>query len=249
MGWAPPVARRRPATARADGAPVASLAGVPARDKGGHGAGCSCCSSGRRALRDEAGSASGPTAAPSTAPAPATSDPALPAMKRSITVFPVSVGTSTRDPAPDIRRAASIWRPCGVEIKAGIGQCWNSNVLDRKKPVDVLNQTKEATQPTSEEISLIQHQPGGGGALHAYYVPALSHGDRGEAFSKAFTPEQPEAVVVAQDCCKWDTLAHEIGHVLLATADHSSDPDNIMAGGDIRNIDVDKVTPAQCAKI
>jgi hypothetical protein len=248
-GWAAPAAARRDPASGPGAAPaLASLSAVPARpaaarDKGGRGAGCA------RRARD-----SGGTAAPAPVPAPASTpatggEPALPPVRRTITIFPVSVGSATRDPAPDIRRAASTWRPCGVEIKAGVGQCWNSTILDRRKPADVLNQTPDPSMPTSEELAMIQYLPGGASALHAYYVPALSHGDRGESFIKAYTPDLPEAAVVAEDSCAWDTLAHEIGHILLQTADHHSDPDNVMAPGDSRNFNVDKVTAAQCARI
>jgi hypothetical protein len=88
-------------------------------------------------------------------------------------------------------------------------------------------------------------RPGPAGALHAYYVPRMSAGSRGEAFTP--TDNKTSAVVIS-DSAASDSLAHEIGHVLLDSGVHTTDPDELMASGTIRNVGVDKITAAQCAK-
>jgi hypothetical protein len=226
IGMGAPAARD--AERQAAPPPMASLSGIPA------------------VAKDEPG-AGGPAPAPVPAPAPA---PVVPAPKRTITVMPISVGSSTRNPYPDIAKAAQVWAQCGVEIKYMIGKCWKSNVLDKMNPKDVLNEYTDASKPTAEEIEMISYQPGGSSVLHVYYVPSQSAGNRGESFLKGYTPTLPEACVVSDRDGAADTLAHEIGHILLGMpgVPHVADTNNVMAGGD-RKIGVDKVTAAQCASI
>ena len=135
-----------------------------------------------------------------------------------------------------------------MAVKTELGVCSVSNLLDTQNPKDVLNEYSDATKPTAEELEMLRLRPGGSGALHAYYVPRMSANNRGEAFLKINTPDLPEAVVVSDAAAEVDTLAHEIGHILLGNDHLDSEPDNVMAGG-TRNYGVDKVKPEQCAKI
>jgi hypothetical protein len=234
-------------------APSWSLSGIPAhartakdsKDGGRHRAGCPCCA-GKAKAKDSPFAEAARNAGQQAAPAP-TNVPAAVPIKRTITIFPVSLGSSTRNPYPEIAKAAAVWRPCGVDIKSTIGKCLTSKVLDKNDPKDVLNEHKDPSKPTDEEVEMAGLQPGGSSMLHAYYVPSLSDSNRGESLIKAFTPTLPDLVVVSDRDGASDTLAHEIGHVLLG-AGHHGDPDNVMAGGD-RNVGVDKVTDEQCAKI
>lgn len=244
-GWPTPAAA--PARRAERGAAPWSLSAIPAhaqtakdsKDSGRHRAGCPCCAG---KAKDSPVPGPAPTTAPTAAPGPA----AVP-IKRRITIFPVSLGSSTRNPYPEIAKAAAVWRPCGVEIRSTIGQCSTSTVLDKDDPKNVLNEHKKPSEPTAEEVEMAGLQPGGSSMLHAYYVPSLSDSNRGESLIKAFTPHLPDLVVVSDRDGASDTLAHEIGHVLLG-AGHDADPDNVMAGGN-RNVGVDKVTEEQCNKI
>jgi hypothetical protein len=188
--------------------------------------------------KDDAGTGTAP--APGGAGATAT-----PAPKKTVTIYPITLGSSTRDPYADIKRADEIWAKCGVAVKGLIGQCSTSNVLDTEDPKDALNEFSDPKSPTKEELAMLGLRPGPPSALHAYYVPRMTAGSRGEAFTP--TDNKISAVVIS-DSAASDSLAHEIGHVLLDSGVHTDDPDELMASGGIRNVGVDKITPAQCTK-
>jgi hypothetical protein len=233
---AAPTARR--SERRPGATPFASLSGVPAFGKDSHRAGCPCCT-GRGQSKDSPYNVPLPTNPPAATPA------SVP-ITRTVTIFPVSVGSSTRSPEPDVTKANAVWNQCGVKVKASIGKCWESDVLDKLPPTDVLNEFSKPTEPTEEEKTMLAYQPGGASVIHAYYVPRMSDGSRGEAFIKSKTPDLPEALVISDAEAVEDTMAHELGHILLSDGGHSSDPDNVMANGDIRNVGVDKLDATQC---
>jgi hypothetical protein len=93
----------------------------------------------------------------------------------------------------------------------------------------------------------LNHHPGGKGTIHAYFVPDMSAGSRGEAFMPSTTPNGVRALVISNSAAV-DTFAHELGHVLLDDGSHHGDPDNLMASGSIRNVGVDKLDATQCSK-
>ena len=211
---------------------------------------CSCserCDCGREptvselALEERSGKdAGGGSAAPAPAPA------APPAIKKTINVYPISLGSARRNPYPDIKRANDVWSQCGVKVNALIGQCSTSTVLDTQDPKDVLNEYSDPASPTTEETAMLALRPGPSSALHAYYVPRMSAGSRGEAFWPAVSTT---SAVVISDSAASDSLAHEIGHVLLDDGGHNElDPDDLMAAGRIRNVGVDKLNATQCTK-
>jgi hypothetical protein len=165
---------------------------------------------------------------------------------RTIDVYPISLPGASRDAAADIARADAIWSQCSVSLAMKGGESWQTDVLDLLEPKRVLNEYSSPSSPTIEETTMLAHHPAGA-AIHAYFVPSMSAGSRGEAFTPSTTPSYP--AVVISDAAASDTLAHELGHVLLDDVGHDPDPDNLMASGKIRNVGVDKLTPAQCARI
>ena len=165
---------------------------------------------------------------------------------RTIDVYPISLPGSTRDAATDIARANAIWAQCSVSVAIKGGESWRTDVMDLLDPKGVLNEYSNPSSPTIEETTMLAHHPGGS-ALHAYFVPSMSAGSRGESFWPSMTPSYP--AVVISDAAASDSFAHELGHVLLDDGGHDSDPDNLMASGGIRNVGVDQLTPVQCAKI
>lgn len=181
-----------------------------------------------------------------TAGAAAAATGAAAATSRAIQVFPISLPGSTRDAATDITRADAIWSQCSLSVTQAGGESWDTDVMDLLDPKGVLNEYSNPNSPTIEETTMLAHHPGGA-AIHAYYVPSMSAGSRGESFGPSWTPSYP--AVVISDAAASDSLAHELGHVLLDDVSHDSDPDNLMASGSIRNVGVDKLTPAQCARI
>jgi hypothetical protein len=165
---------------------------------------------------------------------------------RSIDVYPISLPGSSRDTAADIARASAIWAQCSVSVAMRGGESWQTDVMDLLNPKGVLNEYSNPSSPTIEETTMLAHHPGGS-ALHAYFVPSMSAGSRGESFWPSMTPSY--TAVVISDAAASDSFAHELGHVLLDDGSHDSDPDNLMASGSIRNVGVDKLTAAQCARI
>jgi hypothetical protein len=182
-----------------------------------------------------------------TAPAPVGSGAGT-VPRRTISLFPVLLPGATRSPDPDIARADAVWRQCSIAVRAQGGQSWDTDVLDRLSPAGTLNEYSDPSSPTAEETAMLSHRPGGNAVIHIYYVPSMSAGSRGEAFWPAAAPALAPAVVVS-DSAASDTLAHELGHVLLDDGGHSADPDNLIASGSIRNVGVDNLNSAQCSKV
>jgi hypothetical protein len=207
--------------------------------------GCSACSGGKdRALaaaadRDTGGAGAPPVTAQAPTPAPAAS--------KTISIYVVTLPGSTRSASTDVAKANTIWAQCSVKFDVAGTEKWTTGVLDKLDPKGVLNEFSSPKSPTVEETEMIAHQPGGK-VIHVYYVPGMSAGSRGEAFRPSANPAFPKAVAIS-DSAASDTLAHELGHVLMDDGSHSSDPDNLMASGAIRNVGVDKLTSAQCAKV
>jgi Domain of unknown function (DUF4157) len=168
-----------------------------------------------------------------------------PTTPRNVDVYLVSLPGSTRDPYADVTRANSIWAQCAINVNVVGGRSWSTNLMDQDAPAGVLNEYSAPGSPTAEETTMLAHQPGGAGAIYAYYVPALSSGSRGESFWPADFPTVPAAVAIS-DSAASDSFAHELGHVLLNSGDHHVDADNLMATGTVRNVGVDKLECAQC---
>ena len=168
-----------------------------------------------------------------------------------MTIYPISLPGSTRDPYPDIARANTVWNQCSVAVVATIGQCWNTKLLDQDAPLGALNASVTPAPPSPEESSMLAHRPGSASAIHAYYVPSLIAPGLGSARGKSFWPAaypSLDPAVVISDSAASDTFAHELGHVLLDDGSHHADPDNLMATGSSRNVGVDQVESTQCAK-
>lgn len=189
---------------------------------------------------DDPGGGAAATATPTTAGA------AAPAAK-TVDIHSVSLPGSTRDPFADVARASAIWSQCSLKVNMS-GGSWKTDLLDKMPPTKTLNEYPDPSSPTQEEIDLLKHHPGGVGTIHAYYVPAMSAGSRGESFWASVTPNGVRAVVVS-DSAASDTFAHELGHVLLNNGGHHGDPDNLMASGDSRRVGVDKLDATQCSKV
>jgi hypothetical protein len=151
-----------------------------------------------------------------------------------------------RSAATDIKRAADVWAQCNVKVSDAGGKSIRGDVLDIQDPKGVLNEFSNSGPPTEEEKALLKIQPGGAAAVHAYFVPSMSAGSRGESFIPS---EDHISAVVISDSAVSDSLAHELGHVVLDDGTHNADPDNLMATGSIRNVGVDKLNATQCGKV
>ena len=171
------------------------------------------------------------------------------APKKTVDVYAVSLPGSARSPDPDINRANAVWSQCQVAVNLSGGQSWQTNALDAEAPAGVLNEYADPAAPTAEEpaeSSLISAgRCRNTRLLRPEHVGRLA---RGGLPAVGPTPDLPAALVIS-DSAASDTLAHELGHILLNEAGHHADPDNLMASGTIRNVGVDKLDAAQCGKI
>jgi hypothetical protein len=174
-------------------------------------------------------------------------DPVAPvAARKVVQMFIVKLASSNRNHMRDIARANEIWQQCGVRIAALGLKSVSDDVLQIMEPRDELNAASSSGQLSSEEIELLTLRPGGLGLLHVYYVPRMTDTLAGYALSPVV--HQPPAVVISNHGGP-DTLAHEIGHILLADGVHNdADPDNLMASGSKRRVGGDKLSPEECAK-
>lgn len=166
-------------------------------------------------------------------------------------VIPVTVLKPASDTVDaDFRRANEIYNPHNIEIEKG-----NRTDIEEKKTRKIIGNDlilDEFTGPnaTKEELELIKHNRVKG-RLTGYWVPDMTS-SRGEALDSSLgnLPDDRLSVVINTASRAQDTFPHEVGHVL--GLDHSLDPDNLMAGGNIRNITgpgIDQLTHAQLSTI
>lgn len=166
-------------------------------------------------------------------------------------VIPVTLlkpATDTVD--ADFRRANEIYNPHNLEIEKG--NRMDIEEKDTKKIIgdDLILDEFTGADATKEELELIKHNRVKG-RITGYWVPDMTS-SRGEALDSSLgnMPNDRISVVINASSRAQDTFPHEVGHVL--GLDHSLDPDNLMAGGDIRNIagaGIDKLTAGQIATI
>jgi hypothetical protein len=161
----------------------------------------------------------------------------------AVDVFFVTLPGATGSASADIARANVIWQQCSKQINMVGGETWQTNVLDVEAPAGILNAPASTVRPlTAEETQMSAHRPGGD-AIHAYYVPDFT----GPKVAESFWPTQHgQSSVIVGNNARTDSFAHELGHVLLNSGNHETDPDNLMASGSIRNVGVDKLECPQC---
>jgi hypothetical protein len=163
---------------------------------------------------------------------------------RVIDIYSVNVGNTMRTAHDDLAHANSILCQCGIELNVVGGSSIATNALDLDPPLGILN--RSTGTPHRELEELLTHRPGGN-VIHAYYVPDLDGGLRGEAVgSTRFSPSLPDSVIVSEASAVADTFVHELGHVLINSGAHHALADNLMAAGTIRNIGVNELEQTQC---
>ncbi len=173
----------------------------------------------------------GADSAPSTAGPVAQRQMSCDVAATSFDLYAVNLPGSTRDPAPDVAKANSIWAQCNTTFNLAGGQSWQTSVLDTDAPANTLNAPSGTVRPlTAEETTVSAYTPGGASAIHVYYVPAFS----GPKVAQAFWPTQhsTRAVFINNVAPDW-ALAHEVGHVLADHGFHDGDRDNLMAAGSV----------------
>ena len=158
----------------------------------------------------------------------------------------MSLPGSLRDIYADIAFTNTILCQCGIELNIIGGESWNTTVMDRMPPKNILNEYSSPGSPTDEEVEMLNYKPGGN-ALHIYFVPALSGDDEAESFWTSAFPTVSNGVVVENDA-RSCTVAHEIGHVLLNDGSHHRNPDNLMSSGKV-NTCAGELEQSQCNRM
>lgn len=168
----------------------------------------------------------------------------------------VVIPTTLLKPAADtvatnFARANEIYNPHGIEIERGnhieLSEKATRALIGANSSLDEFTTDKA----TKEELKLIEMNRNKG-RIAAYWVPAMTS-SRGEGILKSHLKnvgDDRESVVVNAGNQAQDTFPHEVGHAL--GLDHDADPNNLMAGGDIRKTtgkDIDKLTPAQITRL
>ncbi|MEO6232015.1 MAG: DUF4157 domain-containing protein [Ferruginibacter sp.] len=166
--------------------------------------------------------------------------------KKTINVYTISLPGSTRDTYADVAYSNTLLCQCGIELKIIGGQSWNTNLMDGIAPVNVLNEYASPGSPTTEEVEMLSHAPGGD-ALHLYFVPALSAGSDAESFWTSGFPTVRNGVAIS-DGARNCAVAHEIGHVLMDDGGHHGNKDNLMANGKV-NTCAGELEQSQCNKM
>lgn len=166
--------------------------------------------------------------------------------RKTMDVYAVSLPGASRAASADIQNANSILCQCGLELNLVGGESWQTNLMDRLPPNNVLNEYSSPGNPTDEEVEMLAHQPGGT-ALHLYYVPSLSAGSEAESFWTSGFPTVNNGVAVSNGA-RACAVAHEIGHVLLNDGGHHSNKDNLMASGSI-NTCAGELEQTQCDRM
>jgi len=161
----------------------------------------------------------------------------------SIDMFFVSLPGSTRSVETDVANANNILCQCGIQVNIAGGESWNTDVLDKMAPSGVLNDVFGID--TDEVVAMTSHRPGGD-KIHAYYVPAITTGFRGQSFGYSGVHENVPPSVAVANIAAVDTFAHELVHVLLSDGGHHSNPDNLMGDGSTRHVGVDELEQSQC---
>lgn len=175
------------------------------------------------------GPAPGP-AAPAPAPAPAPAAPAKPA-KKTVTVNVSKLEGSSR--ATSVTDASKIFEDAAsLSVTTGTVETVNKKDSEALIGTDlILEEYSSPGSPTAEETALTKRNRKKD-TITVYLVKALSAGSHGEAFWAADFPSTPASVVIKNGDSPFvagKPLAHELGHVLLDSGDHSGDKTNLMS--------------------
>jgi len=163
--------------------------------------------------------------------------------RKIIDVYIVNLPGASSSLGPDITFANSVLCQCGIELNVTGGESWATNVLDQLTPAGSLNHSPSAM--SKEVRDMTAYRPGGN-VIHIYNVPAHDLGWRGGSYGyTGLFPTLPPSVFVTPSRAR-DTLAHEIGHVLLQDGGHHAVAVNLMATGSNRSVGIDELTPSQC---
>lgn len=169
---------------------------------------------------------------------------------RRLRVRLVSVGQFQRDPAADVARASDIWRQAGIEVMSALGGAAQVMAVHPgpDRPPRDLSGVPTSFRLNAEhrllgvyEQDLVEYSRRMAPAIFTVVCYAPLIGGDGVVFGKTERPGAAPGqnlvvpiVKVAARIAKPETLAHELGHVLLNDGSHHASPDNLMADSAVR---------------
>jgi hypothetical protein len=153
------------------------------------------------------------------------------ASTKTVNIDFVKLRGSNRNPTADLRFANTVFAPACVQFSStGVNNATRAQSDgwlggDRDLESGVCPSTAEETATYSGAIADFSL----GSRLKAFYVRSISTGDRGNSHPAfcASAGAAADTINVTNDGRR-RTLAHEIGHVLMNSADHPADTGNLM---------------------
>ena len=156
------------------------------------------------------------------APAAARTQP-----EKSITVDTLKLDGSTHNPATDVQVASAIFSQCNVRVQHGV----NHEALPGETTTWLTNtdlrSANNCSGPSAEERRLFRD----GAAAHGFsarfhaFFPATFSGVNGSGYS-CIASDSPHALMrntaVVQNDGDTDSLAHELGHILINLGPHTA---------------------------
>lgn len=182
------------------------------------------------------------------APAAARTQP-----EKTITVDTVKLDGSTHNPATDVQVASAIFSQCNVRVQHGVNATATNAQTTGWLTDTNLNASRSCSTTTTEERNMIQ------GAITAFslgarfraFFPATYTGMTGSGYSctpSASVNRLLRNTAVVQNDADTDSLAHELGHILISLDAHTTT--GLMSGRPARPAwRVDSITDAHCARL
>ena len=172
---------------------------------------------------------------------------------KTVSVDLVSLRGSNRNAPADLDFANTVYRACCVQFALGTGVTVTPTLSDTWLGGDTDLQTGTCGSPTGEELNAFN---GGStqfhlsGRLRAFYAETISSGNRADSYPPycATGAAAPLAGMASiSNSAAPRTLAHEFGHILLNSAVHPPDTNNLMH--ETNSATGEHLTPEQCATI
>lgn len=167
--------------------------------------------------------------------------PPTKAVTINFTVLNGATDSSDRDIATS--NAILVRNVCNLRIAKG-----NTSTLDAATTSSILGTDNLLEEPSGDTASAEERRltaiNRSSTTITAYYVPGFNPSKRGTSLQQP-SHGVPDSLLMSSGAVV-DTFTHELFHILTRGRGHSTDPDNLMASGNIRNVGVDNITGTQC---
>jgi hypothetical protein len=180
------------------------------------------------------------------APAAARTQP-----EKTVTVDTVKLDGSTHNPATDVQVASAIFSQCNVRVQHGVNATATpAETIGWLGDTD-LRASKFCATPTAEERSLVTGATtrfGMSARLRAFF-PATFSGITASGYSctPGGTAPVRRNMMVIQNDADTDSLAHELGHILINLDSHTTA--GLMSPRPSTGWRVDSITDAHCGRL